>query len=919
MVKSKLIVLLAVTVLAASLLYVFRDAWSINPFVNDAAYTNISRVATDVNGSLYTISDSKRTVQKVDASGKLVYKVSSQVNTAPGAQHLFNSIAADEQGHLYALVTVLDTYGLRVSGEQILRISPDGSTTSLLYAEEYALSDNLMRVGNIQSLSVEEGFVYFFRKDQGSASLMRLPATDGKQGLLQPERVSAVAMPDDRYLNELAGNKAGQFFFTTKRGMLFSVSEGQVEHIYPGPNRQQLNVPVAIVTSDHVNVYFIDYHASAIQRINALQPDASLQSVLTLQSLTSQYPDMAWSDFTDITVGQGMITVATSDQIIQLDPKGKILSLFSGFQYPAKDMWKGIGYWVLIGIVAALVLYDIRFIYIHVMKRRLFLLLKQMIVIVPVVLLSMVGLSYSVYSSFSDEMRADTLRQLELLAGNGKYLVSGSNLEQLNSPQDYMSEPYQAIKQRLNDLFSRSGEGRDGLYNTLYKYVDGQLYIIMDDDDSVTMYQPFPLSDENLLVLEQGEIVSGEWEDASGQWMYALGPLYGSDGKIIGIYETGKDMVGMNQGNIEILRGVIKNIGYIGVLLLLVITLMTVYLLSSIRKLRRNVNLIASGEWDVEVQIKTRDEVAELGERFNMMASSIRRYIQEVTRLSNSYFRFVPQQFLKVLGKTNMTQINLGEQANRHMTILVCNMRNFDTFSAQLTTEENFKFINSFLKVFGPVIREHGGFTSRYLGPGMLTLFPNSPHAALKAAVQLRAILETYNSNRQKVSYEPIDIGIAVHTGDVMIGIIGEEQRMEGSVVSNHVQLALDLERLSQKLGVTVLLTEETMQAMKRKVPGHYRNLGSFQIGEEDRTIELFDLYEGDPEHIKQLKDETKAQFEHAVELFRNGRFYDARECFVSVVKKNRYDLAAKHYFFACDRYFQEGGAAEWNHALRIS
>ncbi|MCR8643264.1 hypothetical protein NV379_11385 [Paenibacillus sp. N1-5-1-14] len=55
------------------------------------------------------------------------------------------------------------------------------------------------------------------------------------------------------------------------------------------------------------------------------------------------------------------------------------------------------------------------------------------------------------------------------------------------------------------------------------------------------------------------------------------------------------------------------------------------------------------------------------------------------------------------------------------------------------------------------------------------------------------------------------------------------------------------------------------------------------------------------------------------MEAFRNGRFYDAREGFVAVLKKNRYDLAAKLYFFESDRYYQQGAIAERNHALRIS
>ncbi|TBL80787.1 adenylate/guanylate cyclase domain-containing protein [Paenibacillus thalictri] len=917
--KTKFSFLLAATILVGVLLFVYSDAWSANPLQREAAYTNISRAITDPQGSVYMVTKSKNTLQKMTSSGDLVYSISSNTDAGPNTVQMFNSIAADDAGNAYVLVTTLDSFGLNVAGERILRISADGSSTSTLYTSATAQKDRLLRVGNIQSLSIKDGSLYFFLKDHNSASLLRLPSAAEAETGAEPQTVTTISMPENRYLNELTGNEQGRFFFTTKKGSLFSVTNGQAKQIYPLGSQNSLNFPIAIYTRDHANVYYIDHHSGAIMRLNAEQPDEPPQSLLTLQTLRSKYADLEWGDFTDVTVANGLITITTADNLVQLLPDGSISTVHSSFYYSWKLLGFKVGYWGLMALMLLLLLLDIRFVYVHLLKRKVSLLVKQLAVIIPVVLMSMIGLSYSVYSSFAGEMRNDTQRQLELLAGNGKYLVNGDNLERLMSPRDYMSGDYQAIKQRINELFSHAGSDRSGLYSTVYRYMNGSLYIVMDDDDSVTMFQPFALSSDNRRVLEQGAVVSGEWEDSSGQWMFALGPLFNSKGEIIGIYETGKDMAGINKMNVQIMTNVLKIISLIGLILLVVITLMTVYLLSSIQKLRRNVNLIASGEWDVKVQIRTRDEVAELGDRFNMMAESIRRYIQEVTKLSESYFRFVPQQFLKVLGRNNMTQVNLGEYQNRTMTILVCNMRQFPEFSGTLTTEENFRFINSFLKKFGPVIREYNGFTSRYLGPGMLTMFPNGSNYAIKAAVKMRATLQDYNDERSRAGYEPIDIGISIHSGDVMIGIIGEEQRMEGSVVSGEVQIALDLEKVSAKLGVTVLLTEETVRECGGRLPGNYRKLGGLQIDNEHKTIELYDLYEADPEHIRKLKHETKQQFETAVELYRNGRFYDAREQFVAVVKKNRYDLTAKLYFFACDEYFQQGVTTGWSSALKIS
>jgi class 3 adenylate cyclase len=266
-----------------------------------------------------------------------------------------------------------------------------------------------------------------------------------------------------------------------------------------------------------------------------------------------------------------------------------------------------------------------------------------------------------------------------------------------------------------------------------------------------------------------------------------------------------------------------------------------------------------------------------------------------------------------------MTQVRLGDQVHRRMNVLVCNLRQFSDLSASMSPADNFRFINSFLRTFGPMVRSHGGFTSRYLGPGMLALFANDATDAIKAALTMRANLLQYNEHRNSEGYRAIDFGISIHIGDVMIGIIGEEQRMESSVVSDQVRVAQEIEKVSDRLGSTLLLTAEALATCRRGMNANYRRLGAIQLYGEPQALELIDLYEGDTPEIRKLKQETKNLFESSVELYRNGRFVDAREGFVAVIKKNRWDLAAKLYFYACDQYSQQGVTADWNGSLRIS
>lgn len=909
--------LLLISMLGLIVLLVgLRDSATFQPLQKSQSYSNISHAMMDEQGAWYTIVNSKKLLTKTDANGKLIYSKNSELDASDNQVYLFNDVTSDSSGVAYALVTILDNSGLKVTGEQIVKISPDGSRTTIIYNKQYGANDSLIRIGKLQNLYVEGSDLYFFSRELQSATLHSI-SVDGN--LLQyPNEAAKVELPSNRFLKEVTGNPSSPIFYSTKQGFLFSQKGNEITQLYPTADEVTLHFPIEIeVANDHV--YYLDQHAGAVMSVSLNNESAAPSPLFTLQSLKQQYDSIEFSSFTDLSLDHGQIIVTTLDHVINIDEDGKVIQIMDSYTYGTWDMAQKIIFWLLVIALIATLIYTIRHVYKVMLDRKVYLLMKQLLLILPVLCICMAWLSYTVYQSVSMEKKEDTFKQLKILAANGKFLVDGDELEQLTSPRDYRTNAFVTIKQRLNEVFSLSGDDREGLYNTIYRYMDGKLYIVMDDDDGVTMFSPFEITEENGTVIDKGEIVLGEWADETGEWMYALGPIYNSAGEVVGIYETGKDMSSVTQSNLALLSTVIEIAVWIGLVLAIVITAITFYFLSSIRKLRRSVNQIASGEWNVQVSITTRDEVEELGDRFNMMTAAIKTYVQEVTKLSNTYFRFVPQQFVKVLGKSNMADVQLGDQQNRNMTILVCHMRGFDEISTKLSTEDHFVFINSFLKRFGPIIREHGGFISRYLGPGMLTMFPNDTTHALMGAYHIRRTLAEYNEERMANGEFTIDIGISLHAGDVMLGIIGEEQRLEGSVVSNHVQLALDLERLSEKLGVSVLLTAEAREGIDFARAEYSRDLGWIQLSSDSAPIRLYDWYEGDASHIRKLKAETKKQFEQAIEAYRNGRFFDAREGFVQVVKRNRYDLVAKLYFFASDAYYQEGVQLNWNSALKIS
>lgn len=195
--------------------------------------------------------------------------------------------------------------------------------------------------------------------------------------------------------------------------------------------------------------------------------------------------------------------------------------------------------------------------------------------------------------------------------------------------------------------------------------------------------------------------------------------------------------------------------------------------------------------------------------------ASAEQHSAAMDEINTSLERFIPREVLGFLNKKSITEIDLGDFAEMPATVFFLDIRDFTSLSETMSPQQNFKFINSFLKRFGPIIRDHNGFVDKYLGDGMMALFPGSPDDAVAAAVTMRRALQEYNAGRERGGYVAIRFGIGIHTGPLMLGTIGENRRMDSTVISDTVNAASRLEGLTKKYAVDILLSGKTVEALK--------------------------------------------------------------------------------------------------------
>jgi adenylate cyclase len=273
----------------------------------------------------------------------------------------------------------------------------------------------------------------------------------------------------------------------------------------------------------------------------------------------------------------------------------------------------------------------------------------------------------------------------------------------------------------------------------------------------------------------------------------------------------------------------------------------------------------------------------------------------ELEKIAAASARFVPREFLKFLQRESIVDARLGDSVQAEMTIMFADIRSFTSLSESMSPRENFEFLNSYLSRVGPVIRQYNGFIDKYIGDGIMALFPNCAEDAVQAAIEMQQQVKIYNKHRQNCGYKPISIGIGLHTGTLMLGTIGEAERMESTVISDAVNLASRVEGLTKLYGVGIVASVQTLCRIDD--PQHYkcRFLDRVQVKGKQAPVAVFEIYDGDSDMMIELKGKTQTDFEQGIFFHYQQQFAQARQMFLRVLQVNKYDKAALFYAERCD------------------
>lgn len=286
---------------------------------------------------------------------------------------------------------------------------------------------------------------------------------------------------------------------------------------------------------------------------------------------------------------------------------------------------------------------------------------------------------------------------------------------------------------------------------------------------------------------------------------------------------------------------------------------------------------------------------------------------QELVEWNAATSRFVPYEFLSIIGRDRLTEVCRGDHAERQMSTFFSDVRNYTTMVEGQGPAENFAFINEYLTFMEEPIRSHDGFIDSYRGDGIMALFAGTCDDPVQAAIDSLRALSRLNDVREQRGDTDIRVGIGIDTGHLMLGTIGGAERLSAGVIGDSTNTAARIEALTKRYAAPILVSENTLGGCAD--PDRYQTRLVDRVRPKGKTnpIAIHEVLDGLDGAELDGKLASREDFVHGIELYQAGEPGEALVCFAAALKTYPADRAAQLYIGRCWNLIEHGLPDDWD------
>ena len=303
-----------------------------------------------------------------------------------------------------------------------------------------------------------------------------------------------------------------------------------------------------------------------------------------------------------------------------------------------------------------------------------------------------------------------------------------------------------------------------------------------------------------------------------------------------------------------------------------------------------------------------------LANRFARVYGSLDERNASLLRVNAATRRFVPVEFLSLLQRDGIADVQRGDHVKQEMSVLFTDIRSFTTIVEQRTPEENFRWLNAYLAHVEPAITGNGGFVDSFIGDAIMALFAGAnTDDAVAAGVALQRLLEEHNQQRALTGEPALSIGVGVATGSLMLGTLGGASQMKCGVIGDCVNLASRVEGMTKRYGARFLITDETRARLQRPAAFTFREVDRVRVKGKSTAVTVFEVLEADEEQQRQRKLTSLGRYQAALALYHQCAFAEAASRFAELAAGDVDDGVFALYLERARAYSVEAPEAGWD------
>jgi len=253
------------------------------------------------------------------------------------------------------------------------------------------------------------------------------------------------------------------------------------------------------------------------------------------------------------------------------------------------------------------------------------------------------------------------------------------------------------------------------------------------------------------------------------------------------------------------------------------------------------------------------------------------------------------------------------------LSVMFSDIRGFTTISERLSPEQLAKLINEYLTPMTNLVFEHGGTLDKYIGDAVMAIWGAPKHQedhayrACKAAVAMMKELEKLQEQwrLEGNNYPPIDIGIGINSGPMVVGNMGGAQRFDYTVLGDNVNLASRLEGTNKDYRSHIIISQNTWDLCHDRVAA--RVLGAVRVKGKKEPVRIYELHDDKPAAPGSELAQVIERFDAGIAAFRSQKWDEARAKFKSVQELWPKDGPSSAYLEFVAEYEAEPPGADWD------